>query len=108
MHASLPTWMRAEHFDKRRAAGDAITWVGRNEAGENSRLSIAIKGDFDSELHGGGSESARSYTSAVTTSKKVASDASKELKTQTSKKEKEVAASALAQAARKGKPARRK
>jgi len=44
----------------------------------------------------------------MTTSKKVASDASKELKTQTSRKEKEVAASALAQAARKGKPAKRK
>lgn len=44
----------------------------------------------------------------MTTSKKVASDASKELKSQTSKKEKEVAASALAQAARKAKPGKRK
>jgi hypothetical protein len=44
----------------------------------------------------------------MTTSKKVAGDASKELRTQTSRKEKEVAASALAQARRRGKQAKRK
>ena len=44
----------------------------------------------------------------MTTSKKVASDAGKELRTQTSKKEKEVAASALAQSGRKGRKAKRK
>jgi hypothetical protein len=44
----------------------------------------------------------------MTTSKKVASAASKELKSQTTKKEKAVAASALSQAPRKGKAAKRK
>ena len=45
---------------------------------------------------------------AMATSKKVASDAGRELKTQTSKKEKEVAASALAQTPRKATPAKKK
>ena len=50
----------------------------------------------------------RSETAAMTTNRKLASDASRELRTQTSKKEKEVAVSALAQAPWKGRRPRRK